>query len=397
MMNLNKFNETKQQLLTNIVEAIKGGDEAKSKEAVGAFYQSIYEGIKADFDEYMQTQDDKALASRGYRQLTSEEKSFYQKLGEAVKASDAKQALLTNIPDGAMPTTIIEDVYKEIKQNHPLLSKITFRYVGYITKWILSDHTSQKGVWGKITDTITKEITSGLKEVDVKQNKLSAFVLIAKDLVDMGPTFLDAYIREVLTEAIALGLEDAIVNGNGVNCPVGMIRDIHKGVAFSTETGYPEKEAIKATSFNPKEYGELISPLAKTELGNDRTFDRVLMVVNMTGYLTKVMPATTALNADGTFTKDIFPFATDVVVSAVVPAGKAVVGIAKEYHLLAGGAQKGVIEHSDEYKFLDDVRTYKIKQHAAGQAYDDTCFILVDISELEERYITVLNKDLIEA
>ena len=126
----------------------------------------------------------------------------------SVKANDAKQALLSDIPDGAMPTTIIEDVYKELQQNHPLLSRISFRFVGYVTKWVLSDHSSQKAVWGTITDAITQEITSGLKEIDVKQDKLTAFVHLSKGLIEMGPTYLDAYVREVLKEALAYGLED---------------------------------------------------------------------------------------------------------------------------------------------------------------------------------------------
>ena len=36
--------------------------------------------------------------------------------------------------------------------------------------------------------------------------------------------------------------------------------------------------------------------------------------------------------------------------------------------------------------------TFKIKQYAAGRAYDNTCFLLVDISKLEPLYILV--KDL---
>lgn len=392
MIKLTTFEERKKVALEKVVAAVKSGNEDDAKEALTAFYEAIYDSLKADFDVYQKTQDETVLAKRGYRQLTSEEKKFYEALAKNVKASDAKQAFLSDIPDGAMPTTIIEDVFRELKEEHPLLSKISCQYVGNITKWILADHSSQKAVWGKITDAIVKEITSGLKEVDVTQNKLTAFVRISLGIVEMGPVFLDAYIRGILKEAIALGLEDGIVNGTGINEPIGMIRDIHDGVTFSTTDGYPEKTAVKVKNFGPKAYGELLAPLAKTEKGNSRSFNEVILICSMTDYLTKVMPATTTVNAQGTYVKDIFPFATDVTTSAVLSEGKAVIGIPEEYYLLMGGAKEGTIVYSDETEFLEDNRLYKIKQYAAGQAYDNTCFIVLDISKLEEFYITVLNK-----
>lgn len=388
MINLNQ----KKDKIQAIVEAVKKGDEDSISVAVEAFHDSVYEGIKADFAEYQATADKQVLVQRGYRQLTSEEESFYQKVTEAIKSGNAKQALLTAVPDAAMPTTIIEDIYNELRNDHPLLQKIEFRYVGYLTQWILSDHTSQKAVWGKVTDEIVKEITSGLKVVEVKQNKLSAYVFIQNGLIDMGATFLDAYIREILKESLALGLEESIIKGNGVNCPVGMNRDIHDGVSFNTSTGYPEKEAEALEDFTPANYGKLLAKLTKTEKGNARGFDRVMLVCNMTDYLTKVMPGSTVLNANGTFSTNVFPFATDVVISTEVEDGKAIIGLPEEYNLLVGGGSDGTIEVSEEYKFVEDLTTFKIKQYAAGKAYDNTCFMVVDISKLEPLYIWIKEK-----
>ena len=77
-----------------------------------------------------------------------------------------------------MPTTIIEDVFKDLVEEHPLLGAIQFVYVGYVTKWITNDHATQQAVWGEITAEIAKEITSSFKVEDIKQNKLSAFAVI---------------------------------------------------------------------------------------------------------------------------------------------------------------------------------------------------------------------------
>ena len=290
-----------------------------------------------------------------------------------------------------MPDTIIEDVYKHLVEDHPLLRKINFTYVKYATKWILNDHTKQKAVWGKITDAITKEITSGFKIVEVKQSKLSAYAFIEKGMLDLGPTFLDGYIRTVLYEALQCGLEQGIINGNGVDCPIGMIRDIHEGVSFNTSTGYPEKSAIKVTSFTPAEYGKLLANLAKTESGAMRKFDKVDIICNMEDYLTKVMPATTALNTAGEYVRDLFPFPTDPTISNELPTGKAILGLTGEYDAFIGGEQNGVVEFSDEFKFLDDARYFKVKQYGTGRAFDNTSFIVLDISELKPGYVTVKN------
>ena len=57
--------------------------------------------------------------------------------------------------------------------------------------------------------------------------------------------------------------------------------------------------------------------------------------------------------------------------------------------LLAGGEKNKVIEFSDDYKFLEDQRYFKIKQFASGRCVDNTCSVLLDISDLDPAYITV--------
>jgi hypothetical protein len=54
-----------------------------------------------------------------------------------------------------------------------------------------------------------------------------------------------------------------------------------------------------------------------------------------------------------------------------------------------GGSKNGVIEYSDEYKFIEDMRYFKIKQYGAGRAFDNTSALYLDISGLKEAYITV--------
>ena len=112
----------------------------------------------------------------------------------------------------------------------------------------------------------------------------------------------------------------------------------------------------------------------------------------MTDYLTKVMPATTVQATVGGYVSNVFPFATKIIRSSAVPEGKAIIGLLDKYRLGIGGSRNG-IEFDDSFKFLEDCRTFKAIQHAGGRAYDNTCFVVVDITDLDPAYITVRNVD----
>ena len=385
------FNNLKQKdAAIALQKAMTEGKEEDIQQAWVGFQQSIVDTVKADFAEYSMTQDKTILSQRGYRQLTNAEEKYYEKFIEASKSPNPKQAFieLSSLPEGIMPETIIEDVFKELVDEHPLLDKINFNYAKYMTKWVLNDHTLDTAVWGELNSEITKQITSAFKIVDITQNKLSAFAAIPLDMLDLGPTFLDAYIRAVLKDAILCGLEKAIVDGTGKNQPIGLTRDVSEDVSVSAGV-YPPKTPIAVTSFTPAEYGKLLAKMAKNEKGRMRKFGKVLLICNQEDYLTKIMPATTVQNTSGTYINNLFPFPTDVTISNELETGKAVICLPEEYFMCIGGAKEGVITYSDEYKFLEDMRYYKIKTYGAGKAYDNTVSILLDITGLNPAYITV--------
>ena len=386
------------------------------------FAQAIAATVQADFESA--NGDRNILAQRGFRQLTAEENKYYQALIEAGKSKNPVQTYAGLLSDKVMPTTIIEDVYKDLLAEHPLLAKINFQSVQYMTRWILNDHSVQTAVWGAVNSQIAQQITSAFRTVEITQCKLSAYAVIEKDMLDLGPAFLDNYIRTFLKEALAVALEDAIVTGNGLNMPIGLDRDIHQGVSVSSSTGYPQKTAVALTSFMPKEYGAILAELCETEVyytadatgvitaastaansdgspksgytkhgGAMRSFDEVTLICNMKDYLSKVMPATTVLNAAGSFTNNIFPFPTDVVRSNRVPTGKAILCLPEEYFFGIGSSKEGTLEYSDDYHFLEDQRVFKIKMHGYGKAWDNTVAILLDISNLVEAYVYIKAAD----
>lgn len=368
-------------------QAFASGDEKTIQDAFEEYGKAISFQIFADHESARGNKE--ILLQRGYHIPTSEEESYYNAVIEAGKQKTV-QAMNGLLSDKVMPVTIIEDVYKELIAEHPLLSRINFVSVAYLTRWILNDHTVDTAVWGDVTDEIAKEITSAFKTIEITQCKLSAYAVIEKDILDLGPMFIDAYIRTFLKEALLIALEKAIISGNGVKCPIGLNRDIHEGVSYSTSTGYPEKEAIKVNSFAPKEYGELLSRLAVSEKGNMRRFDQVTLICNQVDFLGKIMPATTVLNTTtGLYTKDLFPFPTEVIRSNEVDTGKVIITLPEEYFMGIGTGKEGTLEYSDDFRFLEDQRVFKIKMHGMGRAYDNTVAVVVDISDLEPASLLV--------
>lgn len=193
----------------------------------------------------------------------------------------------------------------------------------------------------------------------------------------------------MLGEALASGLEDGAINGNGLKAPIGMIKDIHFGVTVNTTTGYPDKTPVAVTSFDPKAYGALIAQMATKENGRQRAISTVTLICNPTDYLTKVMPATTVLNGLGNYVGSVFPFPTTVLQSTRVASGKAILFVPGEYVMKVATPATGNLTASDDYKFAEDQRTYKLKMLGMGKCKDNTSALYLDISGLTQGYIPV--------
>ena len=370
--------------------ALTSGSEEEQQQAWNDFSNSIVESIKADAEIYAQTGDKNILAQRGYRQLTSAEERFYDKFIEASKMRNVQMAVTTlkDLKDNElMPETIIEDVYRDLVAEHPLLAKVKFQSVAYATKVIMNDHSAQSAVWGEIDAEITKEIKSAFKMLEMTQNKLSAFAVIPMGLLDLGKTFLDAYIRAILKDAIAVALEEAIVKGDGKGKPVGLM----KKLTGALDGVHQDKEAIAVTDFGVKSMGELIAKMAKNEKGQNRKVGDLTLIVNANDYYTKVAPAVRVQNMAGAYV-DNFAFPMEVVISEAVPAGKAVMAMLDNYFVGVGFPKDGVIEFSDEAKFLEDKRVYKIKTYGVGRAIDENSALVLNIEGLEEATIAIKQK-----
>ena len=365
---------------TKFAQALRKGlddkDDVKIAEAFENFSKDVQQIFIDTEAEFRQSSDATILASRGIRQLTSIEQNFYDGIIGAFKSSDPRQAL-TGV-ENTFPLTVIDTVLDDVKREHPLLSAINIQTTTGSTKWLYHDGSAPLATWAKLTSAITEEMSASIKNINFDLSKLTAFIPIPKDLLDLGANYLDAYIRVILSEALANGYEYGYIKGTGKDQPIGMIKDL----SSNSQGVYSDKAKTKLSSLKPVDYCSAISKLTKRADGTSRVVSEVMLIVNPTDYVNKVVPATTVLATDGTYKGNIFPFPTKVYPSEQLAEGEAVLGIAENYKAFVAGGNVN-IDYSDEAQWLEDNRVYKAKVYGYGLPVDNTSFLYLDISKLE--------------
>lgn len=392
-INMDKINERKTKIAAQLSAAIKANDETAMQAAMTDFSSFVAENITEQLTESASVVDSAILASRGIKQLTSKEKDYYEKMIAAGKSENPKMAI-TGITD-AFPMTIIDDVIGNVKKSHPLLDLIDMRNTSAVIRTIRNKKGKQLGVWGELTSAIAGEVNGAIEVVDNTLLKLTAFIYVPKDLLDYGPEWVDAYVREILTEVIAVTFETAVVDGDGDKKPIGMNRDI-SSTASVVANKQPKKTAVKVTSLDAATYGKLLAMMAKDDKDEPRKIENVILVVNPFDYCEKIMPATTVRGTDGTYRNNVLPYPTTIIQSVALNSGEAIIGLAKEYLACVGAGKNGKLEYDDSYKFVEDMRTYIMKLTAYGKASDDNAFKLLDISDLEPAVIEVEVKNTVK-
>lgn len=382
MKNKDLLKQENMELMQTLSKALKEDDEEAMAEAFTQFATGVQERIMEEYGDLRQSRDAAVLASRGIRQLTSDEKEFYQAWIDSAKSANPKQALVDI--NKAMPETIMDEVINDMRESHPLLSEIDFINCQGAIKMIINADNIDLATWDALNTAITTELAGKIDTLNMTLAKLSAFIPVPKDMFvrGLGPEWLDNYVRIILSEASAGGMEKGILKGTGKNQPIGMCKNLDGAV---TQGVYADKTKVALTSLEPVEYCAVVAPLAKKPdaVGGYRTVAEVMLVVNPVDYIKRVLPSSTVRATDGTYKNNIFPYPTKVVQSATLSEGEAILGIAKKYFMGVAAGESGKIEYSDEYQFLEDNRVYITKMYGMGRPKDNNAFQYLDISGLK--------------
>lgn len=357
------------EIKNEMAEALKEGETEAFIEAQAELAQNVANNILQDFQA---TQDaeltEKVKRERGLNTLTSEERDFYNE----VIASNGFEDVETLVP-----ATVFERVFEDLEERHELLAAIDFTNTTGVSEWISRNEDATAAWWGKLTDTIEKELSASFEKIEVKQYKLSAFLPVPKSMLDLGPEWLDRFVRTMLFESMALAIEDSIINGTGDGEPIGMTKDLDKAIVDSK---YQNRDKFELASLTPTALGKkVMSPL---EDGKASPIGEVLMVVNPVDYWERIFPQTTVLTDQGTYVAGVLPIPANVIRSNAVAKGEMVVGVGGDYFLGVGAEQR--IDSSEYYRFLEDEVTYLTKMYGNGRPLDNDSFLLFDITNMEK-------------
>lgn len=296
--------------------------ENKYAEYMAAFSSNLHDNILKDAREEAlnANTDEQVLMKRGQNVLTSEEKRFFTNLVE----DDAN--LDTYKEEIILPETTVSRVFEDMQSERPLLSKINFQIAGIKTRIIAGDPDGA-AMWGEIFGKIQGQIQANFREYTFSQNKLTAFAIVPKDLLDFGPEWVERYVRLQLAEAMGAKLEEGIVKGNGPvqNQPVGLIKDMVKDESGNITSVKDKTEKGKLTFADAKttvtELSNLMNSLSVKENGKRINISgKVSLLVNP-DQLFAIQAKYTIQNANGQWVTSL-PFNLDILPSEFVEKGK---------------------------------------------------------------------------
>lgn len=357
--------------------AVKEGAEPEVVENLHGEYMTAYSSVlkneimsEAKREAYNGTDDTNIAIARGRNVLTNKEKTFFNALVDANTETYKEEKIL--------PETIIERVFDDIIAARPLLAKINFKLSGLNTRLVLADPAGQ-AVWGEIFGQIQGQISADFKVINFSQNKLTAFALVPKDLIEFGPEWVERFVRAQLSEAIGIRLEAGIVNGGGsaVNQPIGMTKD------YDLEAGtVTDKVALGSLTFadattTAHELAHVMTGLSTKENG---------MPVNIAGDVTLVVNPQdqflvqaqhTLQTPNGQWVTSL-PFNISVVASDGVPAKKAVALVGHRYEAVHTG--NVTIKKYDQTFAMEDMDLFITKHFAHGMPVDNKASAVYDLA-----------------
>ncbi|EAF2507377.1 phage major capsid protein [Listeria welshimeri] len=348
---------------TAFVNAVKNEE---TQEIQNKAYVEMVDAMAADImdqakKEARQEADQYISASRTDKNITNEEIKFFNDINKEVGYKE----------ETLLPQTVVDEIFENLTTEHPFLASIGMRTTGLRTKFLKSE-TSGLAVWGKIFGEIKGQLDVTFSEEESIQNKLTAFVVVPKDLENFGPVWVKRFVVTQIEEAFAVALESAFIIGDGKDKPFGLTRKVGKGTNV-VDGVYPEKVASGTLTFasskvTVNELTDVYKYHSVKENGKPlNVAGEVTLLVNPTDAW-DVKKQYTSLNANGVYVTAL-PYNLNIIESLFVPEKKAISYVAKRYDALIGGALN--ISTFDQTLAFEDLNLYAAKQFAYGKAKDE--------------------------
>lgn len=356
---LKTFEESKKEF----ANAMKEGTEEQQTEAMQNMLDALSKDVQGNILDQVNSDvaDRSVMQGRGMNVLTTEEKQFFNAVIEDGGFKDEE----------TLPTTTQERVFDDLVEAHPLLQLLGIQNLGAVTEYIYSDPEGA-AVWGPLFGDIRGQLNATFRKESITQLKLTAFIPISNDMLDLGPEWVERYVRTMLVEAMSFGLERGFVEGDGQDEPVGLLYE------YGDSGAIVEKEPVDTLTFEGgkttiTELQGVVEKLAIRPTGKDGDLKkrniagRVVLVVNPFDSFA-IQAKATVRNDAGLYVTSL-PFNPKIVESTFVPEGKALFFVQGEYIAAIGGSQQ--MKKFDQTLAMEDATLYIAKQYATGKPKDN--------------------------
>lgn len=366
------YNEKKKAYI-DLVQS--GADEEKQATAWAEMQEALVNDLKEVITSQVRQEslDQQILVARGKSNvLTAEERQFFNSLSTEV---GYKEEIL-------LPETTIDRIFEDLTNEHPLLKELGLKNQGLTTR-IIKSETSGAAVWGKIFGDIKGQLDAAFSEETVTQSKLTAFVVIPKDLFEYGPEWVERFVRAQVIETFAVGLEKGFLLGAGPvkDEPIGLIKDLNAAIdpvnGYADKTAHPVALTFADSETTVKELASVMKMLSVKENGKSVKVDgKVVLVVNPSDAW-NIKALYTFLNANGAYVT-VLPYNLKVVESEFMPQGQMLAFVKDRYDAYIGGGVK--VKRFDQTLAIEDCDLFTAKQFAFGKAHDNNAAKLFDLN-----------------
>ncbi|PHC36774.1 phage major capsid protein [Bacillus toyonensis] len=360
-----KFNNFEEKKLA-FAKATQEGTAEEQSVALNSMIEALATDVRVDIlNQVNESMVDRSIMqSRGSNVLTSEEMKFFNAVVQDGGFKDTE----------ILPKTTQERIFDDLVNGHPFLDHIGLENLGAVTEFIYGDPEGA-AVWGPLFGDIQGQLNATFRKEPIAQLKLTAFIPLSNDMLNLGPVWVERYVRAMITEAMAVGLERGFVVGTGKNEPIGLLKDPSGSVTGGV---YPDKKVAGTLTFEPgrktiNELKNVVKLLAKKLKADGKDADKpkniagkVVMVTNPFDTFDVQANATT-LNAAGVYVTSL-PFNPTPTESVFVPQGKVLFFVKGEYIAAMGGTEP--IKKFDQTLALEDATLYIAKQYATGKPKD---------------------------
>lgn len=379
-----KIENLNQDVKEKVLQLINDAEPEKKADAIFQSIEMVQEAMHEDLIQQIVAESERASHDAEYkkqlelRNLSQEEKKFYEGFGDIKQSITAKQIDI-------IPTEIIDRTLDDVRKASDILKLVNMAPAN-VKKWIVASH-SGTAVWGALTDSIKGELSAEISALNIELHMLSAYLVIPKAIRELSVEFVDRYFMAILSEAMQDGLVKGYLDGDGKTGPVGIFRQI--GVTNSDGTNKAKTVSTKITKFSPKGLADV-----RKTLTNDgkRVVKKLYLICNPSDEAEYVDPCMYGEALTGGYVNKSF-IDIEKIVDANCPKGKAAFTIAGYYTMGTTGVR--VYEY-DQTKAEDNADLIVTNCYANGRAVDDNVAVIFDVTKLEEYVLPVTQATIVQ-